>query len=657
MIETPASISVVTQDQIQAQAAQSASEAVRYVAGVRTEFTGSDRRFDNVYVRGFQVDNYLDGMRLTAAGYANVNVDPYNLERIEVLKGPASILYGAGSPGGIVDMVSKKPKFEPYNEMFVSTGSYGRIQAGIDSTGPLDKNKEWAYRLTASGFNTGTQVDNVDYQRVSIAPSLMWRPDNNTSVTLLGTYQRDPKAGYFAFLPLTGTLNPFPNGSRVPTNFYAGEPSTDQMKRETGSIGYLAEHRFDNGLTVRQNLRYTDVSSYFRSVYPYATDATLPNTLDRFSFYEGDHTRTFTVDNQVEAKFRTGPFQHTTLFGIDYRDGTFDYRAGSPAGAVPTISVTNPVYGLSIPLNPTGGANQTFSQVGFYAQDQIKVDRWVALLGVRWDHAQTTTLPVDALGTVGTTPTSRLDDAATTKRAALLYKFDNGISPYIQYTESFSPEFGTDFFGNAFKPTTGKMEEAGIKYQPDPKSLYSIAFYNLVQQNVVTADLDPSHAFASVQTGEIRSRGIELEGKTEVTRSLALLASYTYLDNVITKSNTAIEVGRRQAGMPMHSASLWADYTFRSGALDGFGVAGGVRYIGDQDVGIDTATVLTNPAVTVFDAAMHYDFSALGPQYKGYKLQLNATNLFDKIYFGQCQDRGCYYGLRRQVIATLRYQW
>jgi iron complex outermembrane receptor protein len=197
LIETPQAISVVTQDQIQAQAAQSVSQATRYTSGVVGERNGADGRFDQVYVRGFLADQYLDSLRVASGTFAYTLVDPFNLERLEVLHGPASVLYGQASPGGVVNMVSKRPTTEPYQEMFVSTGSYGRVQSGIDVSGPLDKNKEFLYRLTASGYDVGSQVDHGDYQRVSIAPSLTWRPTNDTTITFQGTYQRDPKAGFY----------------------------------------------------------------------------------------------------------------------------------------------------------------------------------------------------------------------------------------------------------------------------------------------------------------------------------------------------------------------------------------------------------------------------------------------------------------------------
>ena len=649
LIETPAAISVVTQDQIQAQGAQSIAQAVRYVSGARVDPAGADVRFDQVYIRGFLADKYLDSLKLFSGGFAYNLIDPFNLERVELLHGPASILYGQASPGGLVDLVSKRPTLEPYHEMFVSTGSYGRIQGGVDLSGPIDKNKEWLYRITASGFDVGSQVDHTGYQRVSIAPSLTWRPTNDTTITFQGTYQKDPKAGFYnQLLPGgVGTVFSTPLG-RIPTSFYSGEPNFDKTSREYGSVGYLAEHRFDNVWTVRQNLRYSDNDTYTQLVYPSGVGT--PDAIQRSAFWTAEKLRSFQIDNQAEAKFSTGLFQHTMLFGVDYATGTDQTRGGSSANGVNvgSINAFNPIYGVAnIPVMPvTSGAKQDFDQVGLYVQDQIKFDRWVALLGVRHDWADSRTQTLAGV----VTPSS---DQATSKRAALLYKFDNGVSPYIQYTESFQPIVGTaQRTASPLKPTTGQQEEVGIKYQLNSRTLLTAAIYNLTQQNIKMQD--PNDPQNQIQTGEIPSRGVELEAKSEISRNLSVLASYTYMDILNTRAAAPAQ-GHRPIGMPANSAAAWADYTFHCGQLDGFGLSGGVRYLGETYG--DNANTYKVPGVTLFDAGLHYDLAALGPQFKGYKAQVNATNLFDKTYVSVCQNFGCYYGLRREVIATLRYKW
>jgi iron complex outermembrane receptor protein len=655
LIETPVAISVVTQDQIQAQGAQSIAQAIRYVPGTRAEFAGADARTDAIYLRGFLADQYLDSLRLLNFGiFAYPIIEPFNLERVEVLHGPASILYGQSSPGGIIDMVSKRPTLEPYHEMFVSTGSYGRAQAGVDLSGPIDKNKEFLYRFTASGYDVDSQVDHTGYQRISIAPSLTWRPDNNTTLTVLGTYQRDPKAGFYnQLLPLgIGTITPY-KGSFIPTSFYSGEPNFDKTDRTFGSVGYLFEHSLNNAVKVRQNLRYMDVSTDFAVVSPNA-GSTDPTNLGRGAFTTQETIHSISVDNQVEAKFNAGPIEHTVLAGVDYRNGV-DKALNGTVAVAPPINALNPVYGTPFgPVPYTTNNRQRIEQLGEYLQDQIKYDHWVALLGIRNDLAQSRTESFTFATNI--TTIAPKSDSAVTKRGALLYKFDNGIAPYIQYTESFQPTAGTDFFNRPFAPTTGKQEEVGIKYAPNDKSLYTLAAFDLVQQNVLTTDPDPTHGpTARVQTGEVRSRGIELEGKTEINRELSVLASYTYLDNVVSKTNTATQLGKHPVGFAMNSAAAWADYTFHGGPLDGFGLSGGIRYIGETPG--NTINTFYVPAVTLFDAAIHYDFSGLGPMFKGYSAQINATNLFDKTYVTYCQDIGCYYGLRRNVIATLRYRW
>jgi len=645
----------VTQDQIQAQAVQSVAQAVRYVPGTRSEVAGADARTDGVYIRGFLADQYLDSMRLVNFGIFGYPIlEPYNLERIEVLRGPSSILYGQATPGGIVNSVSKRPTEEPYHEMFVSTGSYGRAQAGVDLSGPLDKNKEFLYRLTASGYDVGSQVDYQSYQRVSIAPSLTWRPDNQTTLTIQGTYQRDPRAGFYnQLLPRgIGTITPY-NGQYISTSFFSGQPRFDHTSREYASIGYQFEHKFDHGLTVRQNLRYMDNSTDFATVSPNV--GTDPTNLSRGAYTTRETIRSFALDNQAEGKFRFGPFEHTVLFGFDYRNATDTARNGT--GTATNINALNPIYGPTPTVPLTSINAQRLDQYGFYAQDQIKLDNWIALLGIRRDQADSHT---DSNNLVSNTRAiADKSDTAVSKRGALMYKFDNGIAPYIQYTESFQPVANTDYFGNPFVPTRGQQYETGIKYQPNAKSLYTLALFDLTQQNVLTPDPDPTHirsgSRTNVQTGEVRSRGVELEAKTEVNSELTVLASYTYLDNVVTKSNNPTQFGRHPIGMPMNSATAWADYTFHSGPLNGFGLSGGVRYIGETPG--TTANDFYVPSVTLFDAALHYDLAALGKQFNGFNLQVNATNLFDKTYVTLCQDNGCYYGLRREVIATLRYRW
>jgi iron complex outermembrane receptor protein len=645
LIETPQAVSVVTRDQIEAQAAQNLSQALRYTSGVVTEQTGADFRFQQVYVRGFLADQYLDSIRLLPGSFAIPQIEIYNLQRIEVLHGPASVLYGQGSPGGIVNMISKRPTAEPFREVVTQVGSYGLLMSGFDVSGPLDKEGHFLYRLTGLLRETGTQVDFTEYQRGSISPAFTWRPTADTTLTILTNYQHDPKAGFFNQLPARGTALFNPNG-KISTHFYSGEPSFDQFDREQYNAGYFFEHRFNDAWTVRQNLRYMDVNVDVATVFP--TGGLLPNlqTVNRNAFTSLEELKTFMVDSQAEAKFATGPATHTLLLGNDYQKA-FDV-AVNRNGPAPAINVFNPVYGRSIPAPPIiQNRKQVQNLLGFYVQDQIKVGGWNALLGAREDEAG-----IDTNNLLTRTLASQTD-RATTKRVALLYLFDIGVAPYGQYTESFQPVIGTDFSGKAFKPTRGQQKEVGIKFQPPGSNLLTtVAAFDLVQQNVLTPD--PAHVNFSVQTGAIRSRGVEFETKASLSDSFNMTAAYTYLDLVVEQANDGA-VGKRPVGIPRNTASLWGDYTFPWGSLAGFGLAAGVRYLG-VSAG-DTLNTFSIPGATLVDAAIHYDFANLSPALKGYYLAVNAQNLFDKVYVQWCQNQGCWYGLRRTVIGTLRYRW
>lgn len=258
---------------------------------------------------------------------------------------------------------------------------------------------------------------------------------------------------------------------------------------------------------------------------------------------------------------------------------------------------------------------------------------------VRYDSAQT-----KATNLLNDTHKTR-NDYATTGRAGLLYHFDNSIAPYISYSTSFVPSAGTDFNGNAFKPTKGKQTEVGLKYDPvGLDALFTLALFDLRQTNVATPD--PDHVNYSVQTGEIRSRGIELEGKINVTPAWQILASYSLTDPEVLQANDGSE-GKHPTGISRNLAKFWSQYAF-SGPLDGFSLGGGVRYVGPSYATTDNS--LQVPGATVYDAR-------IGWQYRQWQVALNAANLNNKTYLAACQNNGCEYAVKRQYVATLSYQW
>lgn len=654
LIETPQSVTVVTRQQMDDQSAQSVGQALRYTASVLAETRLSSGRYDSAFIRGFGGSgggagfiNNLDGLRYQrGVNFLVPAYEPWGLERVEVLRGPSSVVFGQVKPGGIVNMVSKKPKEEAHGEVQLQFGSYERAQMAFDFGGPVTPDKTWTYRVVGLGRAADTQVDYTREERIFIAPSLTYRPNGATSFTLLTSFQRDPETGFYGFIPAVGTVLPSRAG-RIRSEFFPGEPRFEGYSRNQLNAGYEFEHRFNDVFTFRQNVRLSDLESRFRTV-AVASIAADQKTLNRRVTVSNENARTAGIDNQLQADFRTGPLTHKLLFGVDgyWMDGSARTGAG---GTVQTLDFTNPVYGrvpFALPATPL--TKQTTEQYGVYLQDQIKLDRLSLLVGGRFDRAEARTRAVN------TGVLTKQDDTARTGRVALMYNFDNGFAPYASYSTSFEPVAGTTFGGQAFKPTEGEQYEAGFKYEPTGwNASFQAAVYQLTQTNVATTD--PNNVGFQIQTGEVRARGVEVEARATLFDNFDLVAAYAYTDAEVTRSN-GVDLGKRPTVVPRHMASLWALYNFKTGPLAGLGFGGGVRYVG-EGAG-DPGNTFFTPDYTLFDAMISYDFGALNPSMKAWKLQVNAQNLFDKEYIAGCYAAvQCSFGLRRTVLATLSYRW
>jgi iron complex outermembrane receptor protein len=659
LIETPQSITVIGRQQMEDQGVQTLPQALRYVPGVFAETQGAVQNgYDAFKLRAFDAVQYLDGLQTQSWA------EPYGLERIEVLRGPTSVLYGQGEPGGIVNMVSKRPTATPIHEVGVLTSNYGGVQGYFDLGGKLNQDGTLLYRLTGLGKDLGSQFDgDPRYKRLYIAPAVTWRPDTDTTLTILAKYQYDP--GYLA-LPVVnayGSIFPRPDGRVFGPRYYGSDPAFDAGSyRKNTQIGYAFERRLGEIWTVRQNLRYTYDENNRQILGISSLNAPPATSASRSATHAYSEINQFAVDTNAQAKFATGPLFHTALFGVDYRNTrTLSEQGQSFAASIPRIDFFNPVYtGYSGPVPPlTSGSLNKLAQTGLYAQDQIKLGGWSLLFGGRYDWANSDTYNPYANGA----RTDQSDQHAFTKRIGLTYEFSNGVAPYVSYAESFAPQSGTTSpqrGSKPFDPTTGEQYEAGIKYQPTFfDGFFTAAVYDLRKQNVLATD--PQNVLYQVQTGEIRSRGVELSATTNVTANLKILASYSYTDNIVTKDNPNAAgismVGKAPYGFPTHLASGWVDYTFSEGALAGLGLGGGVRYLGSNWG--DSANTFKVPAVTLFDAAIRYDFGKKWPDLKGLTGALNAQNLFDKAYVQACTNGMifCYYGAARTVTASLSYKW
>jgi iron complex outermembrane receptor protein len=645
IIETPQSISVISAERLQAQGAETLGDALRYTPGVQSELLGNDFRGYGIFIRGFNANAssyYRDGLQLKGTTYsAFMPLDIYGAERLEVLRGPASVLYGQNSPGGIMNYVSKRPTEDPLHEVIVGFGNFDHYEGKFDLGGPVTEDGSVLYRVTGAGHVSDSQVDFVEDQRGFIAPAVTWKPSDDTSLTVLAHYQHDDAGWGVQFYPARGTIYNNPNGD-IPRHTFTGEPDFDEYILDQYSVGYMFEHDFDDTFTFRQNARYAGLDSKAKEVY--GVGSLDDRTLERFGDRTKSNLDTVSVDNQLEAKFDIGPVANTGLFGVD-----FQYYSFSDLGVmydVAPLDLYDPHYGADV-SNPFVYDDSTVHarQVGIYLQEQAKLfDKLVLLVGGRYDFARSE--KEDHIADTTTT----VSDEAFTGRAGLVYLFDNGLAPYFSYSESFEPILSTNPGGEPFKPEEGRQYEVGIKFQPaNSESFITISAFDLVKRNVLTQDLSDPTGLSQVQTGEIRSRGIEVEGVASFDFGLDLTAAYTFLDAEITKSNVDGEVGNRPGRVGKHSASLWADYTIPEGDFEGFGLGAGVRYVGPTAG--DNKGDITVPGYALMDAAIHYDWN-------DFRFALNGTNLLDKAYVTSCfGQNSCYYGERRTVLGTISYKW
>jgi len=645
--EVPQSITVITADQVTDQASQTLQDTLRYTAGVRHETYGMDNRGDWFTMRGGSESSVLlDGLRVPiGGGWGNVRSEPYGFERIEVLRGPASIVAGQNGPGGVVNLVSKRPQPEPLREIALQLGSYGHKQLAVDLTGPLDTEGQWLYRIVALGRDTGTQVDHADEQRTYVRPSLTWQPSPATTATVYAEYQEDESGNTNAFFPIEGTLDPAPHG-KIPMSTFIGEPAWDWYGGTRKRLGWEIEHKLGDAWTLRHHLRHDRVEGGILSMYAAwwegfvdASGTPDPNGtyLNRQWYGHDESLRVTNADLLFEGRLRAGRVQHTLLLGVDAMRSR-DSNTSTDGAATP-LDVYHPVYG-SFARPDTSGATPTITDVrnwGLLVQDQMKIDdRWIVVAGLRRDSARST----------------QQKDEATSRNLGLVWLADGGWSPYVGYAESFEPVvgYGTAFDGSPFVPKRGKQLEAGVKWQsPDQRLTASAAAYRAKERNRPATDPDPTHVDFYVQRGEVTVKGVEVEAAARL-RAWDLTAQLTYTDAQITSTSTedARYLGHQLEKEPKHTASLWAVHRFADWGFPGLRAGLGVRHAGATGNGIGTVTV---PSVTVFDALLGYD---AGP----WRLALNINNLADKAYVATCLERGdCWFGTRRKAVATVAYRW
>lgn len=643
--EVPQSVTVVGREQIDDQSPQKIDEALRYVAGVNPSTYGTDSDTDWLFIRGFQADQtgmFLDGLSLFQTGFGTFLVDPFFVERIEVIKGPSSVLYGGASPGGFVNFISKRPTDEPLHYVETGINSFGNGYLGLDFSDKLGSDDVLSYRLTGKISGGGWETDRSDDFRGTIAPSITWKPDEDTSLTILSSYQNvDLTHTSTGFLPYEGTVVDRTGVGRIPRDLFYGDENIDVYERQQAMIGYEFEHTFDNNWTVRQNLRYASVSLKEDALYANGWSLVDPTKLTRYRFAHDTDVALFTVDNQLEGQFATGALDHNLLLGLDYRNYSIDQTQAVGFGDL-DLDPLNPVYGIvPPPLNdPYLDQELKRDQLGIYAQDQIKFgDGWIVTANARYDFVSTES---DDRSTDG-------DEREFTWRAALAYEFANGVTPYASYSTSYNPTTTTDPEDGLLPSETGKQWEIGVKYEPGfMDALITAAYFDITRENVANTNWNGTQTDAYA-IGEVTSRGFETSVQANIASGWKAIGALTYLDMEITNDfNTAL-IGKTPIQVPDLTASLWLDYSFQSDALEGLSVAAGVRHIGKSWA--DDANTLRVPAATLVDAAIRF-------KKDNWAIALNASNLFDKDYVASCKGaNSCAYGAGRTFMLKASTSW
>ncbi|MFT3972351.1 MAG: TonB-dependent siderophore receptor [Amaricoccus sp.] len=635
--ETPRSVSVVTQQQMQDRDVRSVADALQYTPGV-TANGGNDNRGDWVQIRGFDPRVYLDGMQSFFGYYNNVRPEPFLLSSIEVLKGPSALQFGNGPVGGIVNETSKLPDPSAPNIVELTFGTQNLFQAGIDYNGASADGK-LLYRLVGMGRTADGYVNFSNDDAQAFAPSVTWAPTGDTSLTLLATYQKNDTSPYIQFLSPYGTLysaEDFGNGDFLPGDVFVGEPEFNHFNGQRKSVSLFGEHRFDEIFGMAGSLRYTESKLDYAELWwaydnfetgRYNTDGTINRSGERAY----NDSRSLIGDLHGTADFDLAGASHSVLFGAAFTSASHDWDSYD-AFITDTLDPFNPVYdgAGSITLGPfIDRPTVDFTQRSLYAQDQmVFAGRLHVDLGLRYDWLETTAEAWESADS------QVLKDHKPSFSAGVLYAFDNGLAPYVSYSESlFQEAYGTNAQGNAFEPTRGTQYEAGVKYQPPGTStLFTAAAFEITKSNLLESD--PLNPNFSVQTGEATSRGVEL-GAQGTWQGLTFDLAYTHL-------NTEGADGATLAGVPDDAASAWLQYTF-AGALDGLEAGAGIRYVGST---LDAGSGVTTPSVTLYDAMLAYSW-------EGYRISVVGRNLADKTYTVNCNAYNCYYGDPRTVAVSL----
>ncbi|WP_172293261.1 TonB-dependent siderophore receptor [Pseudoruegeria sp. HB172150] len=657
LVNTPVSVSVVTNTQIEEQGAQSVAEALRYTPGVFSEYRGTSNLHDETQLRGFGsrtfVPKALDGMSFGRSSLGQL--DPYYLQSVEVIKGPNSIAFGQVTPGGLINMTSKRPTDDQGNELVLTFGSDDYKGIATDLQGNLDADGDLRYRVVASLWDKTLQGD-FGQSRLLLAPSLTWEIGDSTELTVYALYQNEPEAGQRGFMPYLGTMEPTNNGIWIDPDFVSYAPDFDTVERETWALGYEATHGLANGWSLTHMLRYSSIDLFHSQLGLWDSSDDGAGNYPLYLFESTDYAEELTARVSLDGEVVTGALTHNLTFGVDYLNSDVESTYARDDGSTYTynfadmISPTNAQIAALTLDAYTSETHSELSQTGIFAQDRVEWGNWDLLMGLRYDWATTRISETYAASWGGGTSDDTYEAEALTGRVGLSYEFANGVVPYFSYSTSFEPVTELDDDGDAsYDPTTARQWEAGVKWaSADGKILLSAAYFDIQKKNIVESYLDEMNNPVTDQIGSVRSKGIELEAKAELMDNLTVIASYFNTDATYETGDYA---GNTFYAIPTEQASVWVQYGFTEG-VDG---SLGVRYVGPS-WNYETNDFQV-PSYTLVDAGLSVDLGVIAPEAEGVKAAVTVQNLTDERYVTSCVREYCWLGEGRNWSLRLSYDW
>ncbi|MEH2455078.1 TonB-dependent siderophore receptor [Nostoc sp.] len=643
LLDIPQTINVIPQQVIKDQRALTIGEALRNVGVVGG---GTFAQSDRLILRGSGTTNILtDGLRNYFIGYRDL-INIGNVERIEVLRGSASVLYGQGGLSGTINLVTKQPLIDPFYAATFYVGSYDTYQGTLDLSGPLTTDKSVLYRLNGSYLNSNGFVDFYSQQRSQIAGALAWNIDRNTKLTFNTSYADFSRSATYQGIPALGTLFSNPLG-KLPRTRFLGEPGKEDQDTSDTRLSYKLEHRFNENWSL-ENAFQAIFTKYSNDLKTFPLGLLADNrTLRRDAFTNpgGLNYYIYDLDTHVAGRFKTGSIEHQVIFGTEYAWNQL-YGVQNRYNFTP-IDIFDPVYGNTTlgKLISSNGSGLKVDNLGVYAQDLIALSENLKIvLGGRYDWtSQTNYTAFDLFGSPSSNSSA---SEAFSPRLGIVYQPIKPLSLYASYSRSFTPQTSRTVNNELFKPDRGTQYEIGVKADLlGDKLSANLALFQLTESNVPTVDLNnPDY---SIPVGEVNTQGVELFVTGEILPGWNVIASYAYADPRITKDNsTPSPVGKAQTGVPLNQASLWTTYTIPQGNLQGLGGGIGVFYVGDPY--IDTLDTLKVPSYVRTDAALFYRRGK-------FDATLNFENLFDLAYFESGTNTSVTYG--SPFTATLTLGW